>query len=318
MEHRVPHRDGYASKEQVMKPGEMQERLDAISDDNGVPYGRVHELFDAERAYGLKATKFQGYLSLSDAFKSFFLETAELFNSRIVPRITAPLSEYHAMFFPRLFYAWQSLCGFERLALHGYPLQAYSGIRNIFDSVQALSAALQGFVDFYAIEGIIPGQAFDAAQMKKLRRKAEQEISLSMSGSKSGLSQATIDELALWDSLFNYEVHGGRLSLANAQGFMRGKERLPIFPQFRERDFAMFMNRYCEIAWMTHRLIPLVQPSAIPFDQRWKDKWTVIDKSFGIVSLSLTQENGKAIGAAIVEYVNAKFPFNANTTFPLN
>jgi hypothetical protein len=215
-----------------MEPGEMQKRLDAISNDNGIPYGRVHELFDAEKAYGLKAIKFQGYLSLSDAFKSLFLETAELFNSHIAPRIKAPLSEYHAMFFPRLFYAWQSLCGFERLALHGYPLQAYSGIRNIFDTVQALSAALQGFVDFYAIEGLVSGQTFDVAQMKKLRRRTEQEVSLLMSGSKSGLSQATIDELAVWDNLFNYEVHGGRLSLANAQGFMMGQERLPTFRSF--------------------------------------------------------------------------------------
>jgi hypothetical protein len=172
-----------------MEPGEMQNRLNAISIDNGVAYGRVHELFDAEKAYGLKAIKFQGYLSLSDAFKSFFLETAELFNSQIVPRITAPLSEYHAMFFPRLLYAWQSLCGFERLALNGYPLQAYSGIRNIFDTVQALSAALQGFVDFYAIEGLVAGQSINIAEMKKLRRRTEQEISLLMSGSKSGLSQ---------------------------------------------------------------------------------------------------------------------------------
>lgn len=300
-----------------MEPGEMQKRLDAISDDNGVPYGRVHELFDAEKAYGLKAIKFQGYLSLSDAYKSFFLETVELFNSRIVPRIRSPLSECHAMFFPRLLYAWQSLCGFERLALHGYPLQAYSGIRNIFDSMQALSAVLQGFVDFYAIEGIVPGQTFDVAQMRKLRIRTEQEVSRLMSGSKSGLSLATIEELAVWDRLFNYEVHGGRLSLANAQGFMKGQEKLPIFPQFRERDFAMFMNRYCEIAWMTHRLIPLVQPPAIPFDQLWKEKWNVIDESFGVVSSSLTRENGKAIGAAIVEYVNTKFPFSASSTFPL-
>jgi len=300
-----------------MKPGEMQSRLDAISVDNGVPYGRVHELFDAEKKHGLQITRFQGYLSLSDAFKSFFLETAETFNSYIVPQIRSPLSEYHAMFFPRLFYAWQSLCGFERLALHGYPLQAYAGLRNIFDSVQALSAAAQGFVDSYAIEGVVPGQPFDPAQMKKLRRKAEKEVSLLMSGSKSGLTQATIDELALWDSLFDFEVHGGRLSLANAQGFMRGTERLPIFPQFRERDFAMFMNRYCEIAWMTHRLVPLVQPPAIPLDRQWKEKWQVIDESFGVVATSLTKENGKAIGAAIVEYVNAKFPFAADSVFPL-
>jgi hypothetical protein len=33
------------------------------------------------------------------------------------------------------------------------------------------------------------------------------------------------------------------------------------------------------------------------------------DESFRVVSSSLTNENGEANGAAIVEYVSAKFPF---------
>jgi hypothetical protein len=37
-----------------------------------------------------------------------------------------------------------------------------------------------------------------------------------MAGEKSGLSQATIDEMAHWDHMFDFEVHGGRLSLAAA------------------------------------------------------------------------------------------------------
>ncbi len=300
-----------------MEPSEMQQRLDAISDDNGTAYGRVHGLFDAEEAYGQQVARYKGYLALSDAFKSFFLETTETFNRHIRPQVNAPLSEFHAMFFPRLVYAWQSLCGFERLALHGYPLQAYAGIRNIFDSVQSLSAAMQGFVDMYATEGVVAGQAFDLKQVKKLRRQTEQEVSLRMSGAKSGLSKSTVDELAVWDELFNFEVHGGRLSYAASVGFMKGQAPLHVVPAFREQDFAMFMNRYCEISWMTHRLIPLVQPPAISFDPKWKEKWKVIDESFGIVCASLTKENGKAIGAAIVEYVNAKFPFNADSAFPL-
>jgi hypothetical protein len=42
----------------------MERRLDAISEYRGVPYGRVHELFDAESAYGNAATKYKGYLAL--------------------------------------------------------------------------------------------------------------------------------------------------------------------------------------------------------------------------------------------------------------
>lgn len=42
----------------------------------------------------------------------------------------------------------------------------------------------------------------------------------------------------------------------------------------------------------------------------------MIDESFSIISMALTKENGKAIGAPIVEYVNAKFPFSADSEFP--
>jgi hypothetical protein len=173
-------------------------------------------------------------------------------------------------------------------------------------------------VDFYATEGVVPGQNLDLAQVKKLRRKTEMEVSLQMSGSKSGLSASTIDELAVWDELFNYEVHGARLSFAGAASFMKGQGPLSLVPVFKERDFAMFMNRYCEIGWMVHRLVPLIQPPSIPFGLPWKEKWTVIDESFELTVHSLTKENGKAIGGAIVEYVRAKFPFDADSTFPLS
>jgi hypothetical protein len=301
-----------------MNPGEMQQRLEEISRHGDVAYGRVHDLFESEKRYGLEvASRFHGYLALSDAFKSFFLETTEAFNSSIRPRIAAPLSEFHAMFLPRLIHAWQSLCGLERLALHGYPLQAYAGLRNVFDGLQTTSAALQGMVDFYATEGVVPGRSLDIHQVRKLRKKTEIEVSQLMAGAKSGLNQATIDELAHWDRMFDFEVHGGRLSFANAQDFMRGKGPLPVYPAFVQRNFAMFMNRYCEIAWMTHRLIPLAQPPGLFFDNEWKDKWRVIDESFLLVSESLSKEVGKPIGAAIVEYVTTKFPFSADSEFPL-
>ena len=295
----------------------MQKRLEEISRDRGIAYGRVHELLASEKQYGLEVvSRFHGYLALSDAFKSFFLETTEVFNATLRPRISTPLPEFHAMFLPRLIHAWQSLCGFERLALHGYPLQAYAGLRNIFDGLQTTSAALQGLVDFYATEGVVPGQNLDINKVRKLRKKTEFEVSQLMAGEKSGLSRATIDEMAHWDRMFDFEVHGGRLSFANAQDFMKGQGALPVHPQFSQRNFAMFMNRYCEIGWMTHRLIPLIQPPGIAFDRQWKDKWCVIDESFSLVSSSLSKDVGKPIGAAIVEYVATKFPFNADSEFP--
>lgn len=254
---------------------------------------------------------------LSHAFKSFFIETTEAVNRDIRPQIKAPLSEFHALFLPKLVYGWQSLCGAERLALHGYPLQAYSISRNIFDMLQLVSAAMQKFVDFYATEGLVPNRPFDIKKVRKLRKDTEFEASRVMSGPKSGLSQKTIEELDRWNSLFDYEVHGGRISLARSQDFMKGLGPLRVLPTFREEDFAIFVNRYCEVAWMAHRLLPLIQPSQCQFNDLWKQKWDVIDESFKTIVSSLTDDCNKLIGRAIVEYVDKKFPFDAHSTFPL-
>jgi formate dehydrogenase assembly factor FdhD len=45
------------------------------------------------------------------------------------------------------------------------------------------------FVGFYANEGVVPGQTLDIAQVKKLRKKTEQEVSLLMSGAKAALAK---------------------------------------------------------------------------------------------------------------------------------
>ena len=47
------------------------------------------------------------------------------------------------------------------------------------------------------------------------------------------------------------------------------------------------------------------------------DKWRIIDDSFEMTVNSLTAQFGKKIGAAIVELVKAKFPFNEQSAFPL-
>jgi hypothetical protein len=155
-------------------------------------------------------------------------------------------------------HSFQSLCGGERLAVKGYPYHAYTLLRNTFDNVQLAAAALQNVTDFYSIEGIDPGKPFEPRAALKLRKNTEHAVRRWMSGDRSGLSQATIDELAQWDALFDYEVHGARLSRADTQGWLKGVEPLPALPVFKEQAFGMFMNRFCEIGWMTHRLVPLI------------------------------------------------------------
>ena len=301
----------------ALSPEEFVKRLDSISENDGIPYGRAHLLFDEEQKHQEAILQFKGYLALSDAFKCFFLETVELINTDCRPRVTAPLSEFYAIFDPRLAHNFQSLCGAERVAICGYPYHAYTLLRNIFDNLTLTSAALQKLTDFYSIEGVEPGKPVDIAAVKKLRKNTEHNVRRKMTGSESGLTQQTLDELTKWDALFDFEVHGARLSLAAAQGWMKGVEPLPVLPRFEAMQFAMFMNRYCEVGWMAHRLIPMLQPPGVLLPSAWRDKWQVIDESFELTVNSLTHQLGKKIGAAIVELVKTKFPFNEHSAFPL-
>ncbi len=300
-----------------MNPEEFVARLDAISIEEGIPYGRVQALFEAEAAYGESAAQFKGYLALSDAFKALFLETTELLNSVCWPQKKTPLSAEYVLFLPRLTLSFQLLCGAERAALKGYPYLGYTALRNIFDSLVLVSAALQKFTDFYSIEGLDPTQPFDVSTYKKLRRKTELTVSQLMTGAKSGLTPETIVELAQWDALFDHETHGARLSLAGAMGWMKGTEPLGVLPKFDSASFAMFMNRYCEIAWMAHRLLPLTQTADALLPTGWGEKWRVVDDSFERTVFALKAQLGKRIGGALTEFVKTKFPFKASSPFPL-
>ena len=301
----------------VISPENFVKRLDAISEQDGIPYCRAHLLFDEEDKHGEAVLQYKGYLALADAFKCFFIETVELVNTESRPRIDAPLSEFYSLFLPRLCHSFKSLCGAERIANRGYPFHGYTLLRNVFDNDVLTSAALQKFTDFYSIEGVEPGKPLNIDRVRKLRKSTEYAVRQKMTGDHSGLSQQTLDELARWDALFDYETHGARLSMTQAIGWIKKTAPLPVLPRFEESEFAMFMNRFCEVGWMTHRLIPAGQPSGIPLGDVWKHKWRVIDDSFEQSVESLTRQLGKNIGAAIVEFVKAKFPFNEQSTFPL-
>lgn len=291
---------------------DFKAKLNAISKHNGHDYGRVFSLFDAQEEYMQEVTKYQEYLTISDGFKSYFLETVELLNNyNLVP------TEQYRIFIQRMVYGFQSFCGAETIALRGYPMQAYILLRNIYDDMELTSAVMQKMADFYYIQGIEPGQGKELASVTRLRKRREADIRKKMSGNMSGLSPSTVAELARWDRLFDYETHGGRLSLAQASGWISGEESLAVSPLFNEREYALFTNRASEISWMIHRLIPLIQPPTSLFPDDWKDKWCIIDDCFDTYVSALTIQLGKRIGTAIVEYVKAKYPFDADSVFPL-
>lgn len=160
------------------------------------------------------------------------------------------------------------------------------------------------------------GKPLDIKSMKTLRKKAEYEVRLKMTCKLDELTQKTRDELEKWDMMFDWEVHGARFSLVGAQEWLKGTGPLPVVPRFTEREFAMFMNRYREIGWMTHRLSPNLQPPNAPLSNSWKEKWRILDNSFETVAKAMTEEGGKPIEAAIIELVKAKFSFNEHSEFP--
>jgi hypothetical protein len=299
-------------------PENFISRLEAISKHDGVPYGRVHLLNDEEAEYARAIQQYKGYIALSASFKSFFLETIELCNIEYRSRPMPPLPESYPLFLPRLVQNFQSLCGAETVAVHGYPYQAYTILRNTFDNVVLTSAALQGIADFYSIDGLRAGELVDMKTARKIRKAHEFTVRKRMTGDLSGLSKVALTSLSNLDWMFDYETHGGLLSLTHALGWMRGVAPLRVLPEFEESAFALFLNRFCEIAWMTHRLIPAIQPPAVPLSEIWREKWRVIDESFELMVISPTKQFGKRFGEVLVEFVRAKFPFTEKSYFPLD
>lgn len=183
---------------------------------------------------------------------------------------------------------------------------------------------MQKITDFYSIEGIDPTKPLDmkdpVAVMKEVRRRrkaTEQAVQKQMSGSASGLSADTLEAFRTWNELFDIETHGARLTIGLGMDYMKGKKPLRVAPQYNAMSVAIFVNRYCEIAWMVHRLLPLVQPPEAMLSAGWGERWRLVDESLRRLVSALSDESGKKIGAAMVELVEKKFPFGPEDHFPL-
>lgn len=289
-----------------------------ISTVDGRAFARLSTLDDAQVGHYQESEKLKGLIALSRAFNCFFLETVELLNTKIRPQIKAPLSEFYGIFLPRVAIHFQTLCGAEIAARNGYPLQACASLRNVFDAAVLTSAALLKVTDFYSIEGVVPGGALDIAKVKRLRKDTEFQVRNVMTGNDSGLTPETIGELNKIDSIFDYETHGARMSFAmQADSWMKGKGMLPIVPRYSEAEFSLFANRYIEIAWMTLRLLPNLQPPSIHFTQAWKEKWSILDAAFRLTLDAVSAQLGKKFGHAMIEFIEKKFPFTKDSEFPL-
>lgn len=258
-----------------MTPEEFRRKLEAISIVDGVLYSRRRRLRAAEAQYGEAANQLQGTVALTNAFQCFFIETVESMKSASI----SPGSSYFGIFLQRLIHSFQSLCAADKLGTCGYPLHAYAMLRNTFDNNQLTTACFQKVATFDDVIGASAVRQLDKRESKKLRKDTEFAVRRWASGEDSGLESAVVDQLRVWDDLFDTEIHGARLSMALALAADPEESGgMPVLPTYGEKAHAMFMNRHCEIGWTTHRLVPMVQAPGCPFAPEWREKWSILDE----------------------------------------
>jgi hypothetical protein len=294
------------------EPVEFVKRLRALRFD-----GDIANLTAAEQAFANEAARYKGYEALSDAFTLFFVETVPAFNTQIYPLVTAPVPTDHNFLIQKLVHAFNTLRASKMIAHSGYPLQGFTLLRNIYDDCILAAAVVQGLTTFEELAGVKAGEDFDQERMRKNRVAVERRVRRQMDGAESGLSSQVLESLRVVDRFYDFETHGGRVTAAFNFGFLLGTEPLATTPRFKENVFALFMNRYIETAWMAHRLLPLIQLPGATFNADWASKWAVIDGSFAHVVMSLFKSLNKPYFEAFCQFMDAKFPFGPERTFPL-
>jgi hypothetical protein len=204
----------------------------------------------------------------------------------------------------------------EVAAVNGYPMQGYALLRNVYDDCVLASGAMQGLTTFEELAGVRPNEDFDEERMRKNRKVTEYRVRRRMDGAESGLSPEVLGWLATIDKMYDMETHGGRLSTAHNMDWLKGASPLAVVPRYVEVRAALFMNRFCEVAWMVHRLLPLMQLPRNAFSTEWGARWRVVDDCFDHMIASLAESLQKPAFAAVREFVRIKFQFNASSRFP--
>jgi hypothetical protein len=300
-----------------MTGAEFEKRLREHFSIVGGSTAGVGVISTAEKEHAAAARSMSGFLILSQAFKRSFLEAIRLINKDEQQAASPQSTLNYRLFVLKLVPAFQRLCGAELAAIHGYPLVGFSVLRNIFDDMVLLSAVVQKLTDFRRIEGISDGALPGSKQMRAARKNEEFAVRSKMTGKHSGLCVETIQQLNKLDHLFDLEVHGARLSTSQSGEFLMGHSDLAVLPVFETNQFALFMNRFVEVGWLVHRLIPLMYVESTATSSSWVEGWKLLDESFNITVRALSQDLGKKIGDAYAEFVERKFPFGSESVFPL-
>lgn len=303
---------------------ELQRELAEAFTTDGVIGKKILHLIEYEKKYGeFVERKFKGLSILSHCFMEFFAETVELAASvwqdeekRPTPPTYSETVLWHLTNF-------RNLRAVEILFRNGYPMDGFARLRHLKESAIYLAAMLAGVTTYEKIngwEGVLSGgEAIteeNMAAIRKNRKKEEFRVLNFMIRKNSGFPPEHLAELRRWESLFHEEVHGARLTLAFEHGpAAKGEDTTSIAPKPRINSIAMFVNRYCEVCWMLHRTLPILQLSRNLFDKGWQYRWNLLDKNFKLVVDEALVRPGKKLGIALIHLMDTKFAFSPADSF---
>lgn len=297
--------------------GDWQKRLGDAFGGDPVVGPNLLEIIGGEAATGiLAAHNFEGFFTLSSAFQSFYLESLRVLERRLaLPnfRWYWPIVFTHIATF-KLFRSA------ETLFLRGYPLVGHSLFRDVRDRAFMLAAVARGLLTFQEANGYQPAASekltrSEARAAVNARKTADRKIAKDTIGSNSGFSADQQEMLESWTQLFHLEIHGSRLTFALDLGnWLEVGGSLPLTPTAPDgRPAAVYLTRFEEVAWMTTRLLPLLQIKPGEFGDNWEKRWRVLDESF---EQALGGRNGSAgeFAQIVCELLTRKFPFSPTAT----
>jgi hypothetical protein len=299
---------------------EWQDRLSANFTKHNSVGGSLFELFEVEVAAGAGFVKrYTGHRHLSDAAQSFALDTLASVTSEQINACSQKVAEFPLIFVDYVT-TFRRLRSADILSTKCYLGPALALLRDVMDRSIHLSAIFQGKLTYTQLMGVLTEhpQKATAAEMQNLQRKqrvkVERDLISEFIGNKSDLTPDDIAELSVWNSAFDRETHGSMISSASeATRWVKGGARLKLIQSDNELIQAMFMNRYNEVSWMFHRLLPKLQSHQGVFGEKWCKKWEVLEVSFWQMEQSVA-DMGKQMPAAFIRFIDTKFPFNAHSS----
>jgi hypothetical protein len=296
-----------------MNVREWQKTLEDNFSYKGLTGGRIlPSTMKQERTCGAYfIQKFHGHRVLADSFLDFFAVTVRSAGEGHIKH-GWPAHPYYPTCLVEFVTQFRGIRAAELLSVNGYPLDGYSLQRKLKDQALFFGAIVGGISSFPALYGLnnstgTPWTKKDQQAALHRRRDEEKRILSHMIGKNSGLDPTHLEAITQWNNLFHRQVHGGQLSTAlEGLAWLQEKKDFAVGPRIDDDGFALYMNRFTEIAWMTHRSLPFLQTERIHFSDEWQHQWQVLDDALRIFVEGLGSL-GVKLAPAFIAMIDTKF-----------